>query len=270
MFKKFISNYSPQLHQESLIIKNMLNIFFQKIKNFKNPKAFTLVEAMVATVIIIIAISGPLAVAVAASGYVRDTKDNMTSIYLAQEAIDLLRYKRDSLTINCLNHYNESSCPTIDFETEYPTLLPLMTGSSSPKEAAWKIFKNQIGFGGVHANDDCHSSDGCYYDFIGFVGKTAVEDPVTYNYNSGCDYLYRKDDGDGSEKEDFVYMCTNGGLGYTKTSFSRKVFLERLSTSTNPYIQDYHDDIKVIVTVSYLRHNGLIKEAKLVDFLHSK
>lgn len=233
--------------------------------------AFTLVETMVATVIIVIAVSGPLSVAVASSGYVRDTKDNMTSVYLAQEAVDLLRYKRNSIAINCSvnNDVSEGSlaCPAINLEDNYSPI----TGTSSAKESAWRIFKDQIGLDIASGNASCFSVDGCFYDLDGFIGKGPVQPPVTYN-SEGCGYLYRKDNGTGDNSDDFMYLCTSGPSGdYTKTHFSRKVVLERIATSTpNSYIYDYEDDIRAIVTVTYVRHNGLIKEIKLVDFIHSK
>lgn len=254
-------------------MKYILKNFLIKSKTLKiNLKcsrisAFTLVETMVATVIIVIAVSGPLSVAVASSGYVRDTKDNMTSTYLAQEAVDILRYKRDTLYINCLgDNYNTATCPTFDFAVDYPP----MTGSSSPKESSWKFFKEQIGHDSPGGH--CFTVDGCTYDTNDFLQAPLTAPNLRLFGTDGsdnCDHLYRKDDGDGSSSDDFMYVCDDGG-NYTRTHFSRKIRLEDVSTSTNAYIQDYEDDIRITVTVDYVRHNGLVKQNKLVDFLHSK
>ena len=246
---------------KNFIIKN--NNMGQRIISSGIP-AFTLIETMVATLIIIIAISGPLSVAVASSGYVRDTKDNMTSTSLAQEAVDLLRYKRDTLYINCLgDNYNTATCPTYDLAE----LTPPLTGSTSPKESAWKLFKNQMGYNS--SGGHCFTSDGCTYDTNDFLFDPLTAPSVRLFGDGGdCNNLYRKDDGDGTSKDDFMYVCADGG-NYNRTHFSRKIRLEDVATSTG-YIHEYEDDIRITVTIDYIRHNGLVKQNKLVDFIHSK
>lgn len=61
-------------------------------------KGFTIIEALVAITILVMSVTGPLALAakgLALSGY---AKDEITAFYLASEAIDVVRNIRDSNT----------------------------------------------------------------------------------------------------------------------------------------------------------------------------
>jgi Tfp pilus assembly protein PilV len=81
-------------------------------KKLLQLKGFTLVETIVATGIIMFALIGPLSVAINSSTYAKESRDQVTATYLAQEAVELLRFHRDTLFLQCVN--NVTSCPAID------------------------------------------------------------------------------------------------------------------------------------------------------------
>ena len=212
-------------------------------------KSFTLIETMVALTIIMIAILGPVSVAVSASSYARDTKDNFTAVYLAQEAVELLRHKRDSLFLSCTN----ANCTLLN-DNGFGTV-------ETPKEGSWRIFKTQIGFDAPQGA--CWSVNGCYYDMQNFLSGNVYAKGV----NPGCDTFYRDDNVGGNTNS--MYSCT-GGAGWTPTHFSRSVKLEDMTNGLNGYSAKYEDDIRVTVDVTYPKNNGLIKKVEVVDFIHSK
>lgn len=205
---------------------------------------------MVALAIIMIAILGPVSVAVSSSSYARDTKDNFTAVYLAQEAIELLRHKRDGMFLSCLN----ANC-TLGNDNGLGFI-------ESSKESAWKQFKNDI------ALTNCFSSNLCAYDMKSFLAGNIYQ----YKNNSlhQCDNLYR-DDTENNTTTNFMYLCNANGLSFTNTRFSRSVKLEKVfPVGANIYNQTYEDDVRVTVDVAYPKNNGMIKTVEVVDFIHSK
>jgi prepilin-type N-terminal cleavage/methylation domain-containing protein len=83
----------------------MINKFFAKIKN----RGFTLVETLIAISVLALAIVGPLTIAQEGLQAALISKDQITAFYLAQDAIEYIRYARDT---NCLQAGSGSSgCP---------------------------------------------------------------------------------------------------------------------------------------------------------------
>lgn len=68
------------------------------IKKFRLPAAqgFTLIETLVAVFILVTAIAGPLTIASRGLTTALVAKDQVTAFYLAQDAVEYIRYKRDS------------------------------------------------------------------------------------------------------------------------------------------------------------------------------
>ncbi len=87
-----------------------MNIFLKKIntikKNlikFSNVKAidgFTLVETLIAISVLLISIAGPLTVASRSLVASRYSRDQIVAFYLSQEAVELIRNKRDNNAIS--------------------------------------------------------------------------------------------------------------------------------------------------------------------------
>ena len=83
---------------------------FKKKKNFlklKFTRGFTLIETFVAISIIMVAIVGPLLIvsrALSSSYYARD---QIIAFYLAQDAVEFIRNKRDENKLNYINDSNK-------------------------------------------------------------------------------------------------------------------------------------------------------------------
>lgn len=241
-----------------------------------NPRAFTLIEAMVGIVIIVTAITGPLSVAVSSATYAKDTKDKITAIYLAQEAVDILRFERDSLLIKCSQN-DDVVCPQYSLNGDPRLAINYGIDSfETTTNAAWRIFKSNL-----KNNTDCFVTDnggepGCSFDFYDFTQNTSLP-PVKYVYtgsvDENCNYLFRDESAMGGTTGG-AYLCQANGSGpsFKKTKFQRVIKLTHFNTVTggNQYYQDYNDDVRVNVTVSYAKSYGIIKSVEVVDFLHAK
>lgn len=83
-----------------------------KIKKTRN-KGFTLIEAIIAIAILTVSIAGPITIASRGIASAVFARDQITAFYLAQEAIEFIRNKRDENNLkgngwtdgleNCLN-----------------------------------------------------------------------------------------------------------------------------------------------------------------------
>lgn len=65
----------------------------------KHARGFTLIETLVAVLLLATAIAGPLTIASKALTAALVSKDQITAYFLAQDAVEYVRFKRDS---NCL------------------------------------------------------------------------------------------------------------------------------------------------------------------------
>lgn len=82
----------------------MTNKFFKKIKAIRSSeplqsRGFTLMETLVAVLVLSLAITGPLTMAERGLRAALTAKDQTVAFYLAQDAIEFVRYARDT---NCL------------------------------------------------------------------------------------------------------------------------------------------------------------------------
>lgn len=68
--------------------------------NLKNKKGFTLLEALVAVSILMVAVSAPITIAQKGLSSAIYSKDQMIASYLAQDAIEYIKNQRDNETIN--------------------------------------------------------------------------------------------------------------------------------------------------------------------------
>jgi type II secretory pathway pseudopilin PulG len=223
-------------------------LFFSHKLQKTQIRAFTLVETLVSIMIITSVILGPLTIAMGASAYARQTKDTMTALYLAQEAIELLRHQQDSVFLRCIGGTG-SSCPFQPGETS--------------SEAAWRIFHDRLA--GNSYGPSCFDTDtpaGCAYDF---KDMTTNEDfsPTKYPFaGNSCATLSISPEG--------LYVCTGvHGAGYLNSSFARSVSI----TSTNTFNgtdASYNNDLRITVSISFKRANGYSRTIKVVDFLHAR
>lgn len=215
-------------------------------------KAFTLVETLVAILIITTVILGPLTVAMNASSYARQTKDVMTATYLAQEATELLHHLQDSIYLKCVgdNSNTNTACASTD-----PDLNGIY---EMPSEVAWRVFKVYLG-----GSASCFITDnpsGCSYDFIDMTSNENTAPTKYISTASSCSGL--------SLTSNNIYVCagTHGTVG-VPTFFTRKVQVESIPTFSGNDA-NYNDDLRVTSTVTFRKSNGYTRSIKLVDFLH--
>jgi type II secretory pathway pseudopilin PulG len=223
-----------------------LSIFFTfSNKRSYSLRGFTLVETLVSTMIITLVILGPLTVASNASMYARITKDSLIATYLAQESIELLRHQQDSIYIQCIQSSTSVCSPT---------------ATETTQQAAWRTFRNRL-----LTSPSCLNAVGCSYDFIDMTTNESATPPKYASNSASCNTL-------SLQTSTKLYVCTGThatGGGYTLTSFSRSVFVETLPTISGSE-QDYNDDLRVTVTVSFKNPNGSVHQIKVVDFLHAR
>lgn len=74
------------------------------IKQLKLNKGFTLLEALVAISILMVAVAAPITIAQKGLSSAVYTKDQMIASYLAQDVIEYIKNKRDEVAIN--NNYD--------------------------------------------------------------------------------------------------------------------------------------------------------------------
>lgn len=232
--------------------------------------AFTLIEAIVSTGLIITAIIGPLSVAVNSSNYARDTRNQIIASYLAQESIELLRFYRDTLFLRCVN--STTSCAAQDlgggnYEQSY--------------EAAWRLFKTGLSGGGGNASCfTASNSSGCAYDISSFLQAPGSSPVLYFPGQSSCTYLARDDRKQNASTSpttyttDGMYLCSTNANGFTPTTFSRIVKITSIPVIpgglVNNYDTNYNDDLRIEVTVQYTQSNGYTKQIKVVDFIRAR
>jgi len=74
----------------------MTNNVKLKTKNLKTPRGFSLIETLVAVLLLATAITGPLTIASKSFLVATVAKDQVTAFYLAQDAVEYVRFARDS------------------------------------------------------------------------------------------------------------------------------------------------------------------------------
>ena len=188
-----------------------------KFLNFKNKinksKGFTLIETMVAIVILTTALNALIGLSASSIFLARYANNEITANYLIQEAIDSIRNDRDSLVLHNLNI----------------------------SSADWNTFvgKYNVCFNTV-------SADGCYLEPT--VSVPLITTKCTGNTAGfgtlNCPALYYDDTGIRSN-DYYTYLTTNfSGAANVKTNFKRQVIM--YVNSSNP------DEVDIKVTVEWI------------------
>ncbi len=230
----------------------MLNISYfhpnKKVHTKQFVRGFTLMETLVSVFIITTTILGPLTVAISASSYARQTKDTMTAIYLAQEAVELLHHQQDSIYLSCVWQTGSNCVPV---------------GGETLSEAAWRIFSDRLNSN--VQGPSCYSPNECAYDFIDMSND--VDYPSKYaSTDTLCSTL-------STSNTDNYYVCSgaHGSTpGYTISPFSRSVTVVSIPTFEDKGDDNYNNDLRVTATVSFKRVNGYTRQIKVVEFFHSR
>jgi type II secretory pathway pseudopilin PulG len=238
---------------------------FLTTKKITHCRAFTLLETLASIAIVATVILGPLTVAINSSAYSRQTKDVMTSTYLAEESLELLRHQYDSLLLRCQQQPAVVPCDNLSDPEEI----------TQPSRAAWRIFKERLGSGGE--GNSCFidfNIKGCSFDFIDF--SYATNTPTKYQAGDTgvgtCSSLALTKSVDKRH-----YTCADvedHGLGIVLSkAYTRSVIVESIPTPLDGVdsLSDRHnDDLRVTAIIGFKRPNGSQREIKVVDFFHAK
>jgi len=119
----------------------------------KTNKGFTLIETLVAVLLLATAIAGPLTIASSALNSALVAKDQITAYFLAQDAVEYIRYKRDtaclaagspcttdptvwlSTVTNCVSATGATKCfvDSTSNSPANPTVCPVVGGVCNQK-----------------------------------------------------------------------------------------------------------------------------------------
>ncbi|MCF7843721.1 type II secretion system GspH family protein [Candidatus Gracilibacteria bacterium] len=246
-----------------------MKLFLKQAKS-KSVRAFTLLEVLASLAIITMVILGPFSLAVNSSSYARQTRDIITSTYLAEEAVELLQYQHSSLYISCLNRVDLCA-------DDVPDTPPKPNETESEK--AWRLFKTRLS---THPNTSCFDSGGCSYDFIDMLNATSTAIPSVYSpTDSDCRNIAQVSSIVDSAVREY-YVCSGIDTGRLKDAFysvARKTYTRRVTVESLPTFETggivgtpnlglYNDDLLVTAYVTYTRSNGIVRTIKVAHFLH--
>jgi hypothetical protein len=247
---------------------SLLKQYFYKLKRGRSTfTGFTLVEAMAGIFILSIVIGGPMLIAGRAAQDIRQSRETFVATYLAQELIELIRFKRDSIFLECSDP-TSPNCTPITFSGQGGVSV-----TEFPQEAAWRIFKDHFGqTPGVSSL--CFSAEGCTFDAQSILSSPIARPIDIYApTDTNCSSLFQ--DKSNSMKVaatisalDYMYLCSSHKAPVSiDTGLKRTVRMVSTSTfSGGSYDSLYGDEIKVDVTVDYpLR--GIIKTLTVTDYI---
>lgn len=106
----------------------------------KNKKGFTLVETLVAIAVLLIVIVGPMGIAQKGIQNAYYANEQVTAVFLAQEAIEAVRMYRDNQALAAYDEYSNSVTPRF-FDTS--DWIP--SACSSSQECAYDKVGNNFG-----------------------------------------------------------------------------------------------------------------------------
>lgn len=242
-----------------------------RIKKLKSEaiSGFTLVEAMAGIFILSVVVGGPMLIAGRAAQDIRQSKETFTATYLAQEVIELIRFKRDSIFLEC-NDATSLNCPLITFVGSGG---PPPSVTEFPQEAAWRIFKDH--FGQTPALDTlCFSAEGCTFDAQSVLASPITRPADLYiPTDANCSSLYQ--DGSNSLEAspatsslDYMFLCnSHKATASVDTGLKRVVHMSATSTfPVGSYDYFYGDEIRIDVTIDY-PFKGIIKKLTITDYI---
>lgn len=134
-----------------------MNLKFIHTKNEMSRKSvqsgFTILETLVAIAILIIAITGPLAIVAQSLRSSYFSRDQITAYYLAQEAIEYVRNTRDTFGLDQENHSGTDWLDVLVDESS----IPVSINTAGVYSNKYSLERNSTGYVliGCTVNEDC-------------------------------------------------------------------------------------------------------------------
>ena len=216
-------------------LESVSNIFLNKFKNIKKLfsktfinsttkiqhktwcRGFTLIETMVAVLILSTSVVSLLALTTGSLFAARYANNEITANYLMQEAVDYIRNSRDSIAFQ-----------------------QRVLGDNP--SVSWSAFLNRYGDG---ISSSCYSTDGCYIEVMSSDQPNAIQpciSAVTFG-SSKCPVLNYDE---AATNKSFYTYGSNGA----PSKFKRKIYMQKSPTNPN-------NEVYVTVTIEWLNGNLL-------------
>ncbi len=199
-------------------------------KHLKQPKGFTLVETLIAVIVLMYAIVGPLTIAARGLQATVVAKDEETAFYLAQDAVEYVRWVRDTNKLR-----SQSWLAGLDGNTNNHTT------------------NNSLGTPGVCTS--AYGSQSCMIDsrldYVTSCSASSCSTPLYYDSTANF----------------FITTATNGVDTVVPTIFVRTV---RMITpvGTNDCTAGKGCEVSVIVNVSWKDQGTLQRMITVTENLH--
>lgn len=163
-----------------------------KIKNKKNNKGFTLVEAMFAVFLLTFSITSLMSIVANSLFSARYARDEITANYLSQEVVDFVRNNRDT---------------TVFLGTD-------------PAKVGWATFKQKY--------IACETTEnGCSIDVRDGTQSLTVCNESATSGELKCPYLYYNKNATGTTPF-YTNDDKSGNIGKAKTNFKRKLLFKEI------------------------------------------
>ena len=223
----------------NLYLKVTIPLSKSYLRNAKYSQGFSMVESLVAIAVLLIAIVGPLTIAINSIQYSNVAKDKLQATYLAQEQLELMVARQHSIFIECYigvpaldintgTTYNATrqNCTDTKDNVVNNNAIAAQNNSSvvsvdlEVKGQAFKEFYNEL-----YANN-CFTADGCYIDFDTLNAYNfEPTNTASYNYDqvSICQ-LYNHDSNSSTTNNLPLFLCNKDSLtGWAKSKFDKKL-----------------------------------------------
>lgn len=211
--------------------------FLTGAENLK--RGFSMIESLVAIAVLLVAIVGPLTIAINSIQYSNVAKDKLQATYLAQEQIELLVARQHTIFIECY-----IGVPSLDNDGSVVNNVrancydvknnAVQSGENSDLAVKGEAFKEFYDELVSNANPENKCNDGCFVDVNTFkYDSYDMNSVLGYNIanDSSCD-VYVKDDTSAANIDDPMFLCNQDSAnGWTKTKFTRKLKVEKIPNS---------------------------------------
>ncbi len=266
-----VCNFKQRFDTCSIKSKYCLNV-----NRHRYTSGFSMVESLVAIAVLLIAIVGPLTIAINSIQYSNVAKDKLQATYLAQEQLELIVARQHSIFIECYigvptldingDIYNATryNCTTTKDDTVNSNSLGVSVVSVdlAVKGQAFKDFYNELVVNGC-------TSDKCYIDsstFDDYAFNSTSYTAYTHKGKNGECELYTHDSTSNITYP--LFMCNRDtALGWTKTKFTRKLTAARVLNSVDASgLTDYKKGLNNIASTDTIEKQDQIMLTSSVTY----